>query len=957
MFVFIWLIVSLPSNNDALRWVNFSKHEGYSVGFNEDEIRAEAGLCAVIPCAFTALFVPERIIWYKCKASDVRCDKSEWIFHSDENEENIQFGFKGRVSLLNLNMAQKNCSMMINNLKKSDSGSYQLRVEGKETGEAFTYETKTTLSVTGLNQTPSVMIPPLTEGQQATLTCTAPGLCSGSPPNITWMWRGKGRKDYFIKGNITALKTENLTAVTQIHISTLTFNSSADHHNTKITCKVSFTGGLTTEETVTLNVTYARKPRISVRSTVKEGNNLNLTCSVDSFPLSVITWTKSGKQAEQQSHNVSEMHGSSKICQQLKRRCLFSISNVTKEDAGLYICTAQHLNNTLREEINVTVKYARKPQISGRATVMEGDDLNLTCSVDSVPPSVIKLTKSGTETNWQDNILIKADNRKVYLQEKSGHVSLSIMNVTTEEAGRYICTATYQNDSMTEEVHVKVNYLRKPWISGRTTVKEGDVLNLTCSADSFPLSVINWTKMETKTNQQPSNSAGAFNITENTLKGKDGNGSLSNTNVAAEDSRVYICTAKNLTDNLTKQVKLTVTYDFENATVKEEDLNLNCSVDSFQPLVVRWTKNGTETNLKIDTLSKAFTAVYVLYEQANVSSPITNETMEDAKRYVCTAAYQKSTMEEKLHIVTSIGKPQISGKTTAEEDALSLTCTVDSFSSSVINLTIFENSNLQTNISSKLQNSSENLKQEQSGIGTLFIKSVTAEHAGLYICTATVPNINLTERINLTVTYRRRPQITGNQTIKEGDALNLTCSVDSVPPSLIMWTKNVLSMHPSNRTSSPNNTGSATLVVFNMTVGDSGRYTCTATYENITETKYVHVKVTWSPKVLNGSGCVLRTDALTCMCLSEGFPLPTIQWPMLKDHTEYSITSVVSNHTVNSTVTITVKNHGNISVECVSSNENGEAKENLTVFWTKREDVEWSSCSRGRKERSFGRSS
>uniref|UniRef100_A0A087XDT7 B-cell receptor CD22 n=1 Tax=Poecilia formosa TaxID=48698 RepID=A0A087XDT7_POEFO len=528
MFVFIWLIVSLPSNNvtDALQWTNPCHMDGYCVAFNEGEIRAEAGLCAVIPCAFTSLFAPEHIIWYKCESYQDRCDNSKEIFHSDKNKENIQPGFKGRVSLVEPDVAQKNCSIIINDLKESDSGRYQLRIEGKVTGEAFSYKEKPTLLVTELNQKPSMMIPPLTEGQQVTLTCTAPGLCSGSPPKITWMWRGKGKKDSHIIGNTSALKTENLTAFTKRHVSTLTFNSSADHHNTKITCKVSFTGGITTEETVTLNVTYVRKP-----------------------------------------------------------------------------------------------------QISGRTTVKEGDDLNLTCSVDSVPPSVIKWTKSGTETNWQEN---------------SGHVSLSIMNVTAEGAGRYICTATYQNDSMTEEIQVKVN-------------------------------------------------------------------------------------------------------------------------------------------------------------------------------------------------------------------------------------------------------------------------------------------------------YRRRPQITGNQMIKEGDALNLTCSVDSVPPSLIMWTKNSLSMHPSNRTSSPNNTGSATLVVFNMTVGDSGQYICAATYENITETTYVDVKVTWAPKVLNGSECVLRSDVLTCVCLSEGFPLPTIQWPLLKGHTEYSITRVVSNHTVNSTVTITVENHGNISVECVSSNGNGEAKENLTVLWTKGE--------------------
>ncbi|GLD73584.1 sialic acid-binding Ig-like lectin 14 isoform X1 [Lates japonicus] len=101
-------------------------------------------------------------------------------------------------------------------------------------------------SCQSLSQKPTVMVPPLTEGQQTTLTCTAPGLCSGSDPKITWTWRGAGEKDPHITGNITA---------NQGRTSTLTFNLSAEHHGTEVTCKVSFRGDMTTEETVTLNVT------------------------------------------------------------------------------------------------------------------------------------------------------------------------------------------------------------------------------------------------------------------------------------------------------------------------------------------------------------------------------------------------------------------------------------------------------------------------------------------------------------------------------------------------------------------------------------------------------------------------------------------------------------------------------------------------------------------------------
>uniref|UniRef100_A0A3Q1GKL1 Ig-like domain-containing protein n=1 Tax=Acanthochromis polyacanthus TaxID=80966 RepID=A0A3Q1GKL1_9TELE len=187
---------------------------------------------------------------------------------------------------------------------------------------------------------PSVMIPPLTEGQQATLTCTAASLCSGSDPNITWIWRG-------IEPN-SSYSTENITA-SQGPNSTLTFTPSAKHHSTKITCVVRCTGNETTEEeeTATLNVTYVKTPEITGQTTVKEGDALNLTCSVDSFPPSVITWTKDGVNKSLISETGPGLNndtGTSTLV----------IQNVTAEDSGKYFCTAKH-PNTQTQDIIVTV--------------------------------------------------------------------------------------------------------------------------------------------------------------------------------------------------------------------------------------------------------------------------------------------------------------------------------------------------------------------------------------------------------------------------------------------------------------------------------------------------------------------------------------------------------------------------------------------------------------------------
>uniref|UniRef100_A0AAQ4R2I4 Ig-like domain-containing protein n=1 Tax=Gasterosteus aculeatus aculeatus TaxID=481459 RepID=A0AAQ4R2I4_GASAC len=273
----------------------------YCITVREGEIAAEAGLCVVIPCSFTtaASFTPEHLLWYKCEPLGRRCDDSDVIFHSNKRSKKVQAGFMGRVSLLEPDVRLKICSIIINDLTESDAGSYQLRVNGVYYGRenGFTFFQKVTISK------PTVGIPPLTAGQQTTLSCTAPGLCSGSDPEITWTWRGAGEKDSHITGNITAVKTEHLTSVTQRHVSTLTFKPSAEHRSTDVTCKVRFTNDVTTEETVTLNYNMAlfiifftdvRSPVITGSTTVVKGAALNLTCGVESFPPSRITWATFG---------------------------------------------------------------------------------------------------------------------------------------------------------------------------------------------------------------------------------------------------------------------------------------------------------------------------------------------------------------------------------------------------------------------------------------------------------------------------------------------------------------------------------------------------------------------------------------------------------------------------------------------------------------------------------------
>ncbi|XP_074539944.1 sialic acid-binding Ig-like lectin 10 [Halichoeres trimaculatus] len=302
MFVFtgLTLLLSVGGRNAdtgaSLGKTTFCQGQ-FCITLSDGEIRAEAGLCVVIPCSFTisGKFRPQSIVWFKCDPTKPICDASDVIFGG--NRENILTGFKDRVSLLEPNIGWRNCSIIINDLTASDSGAYQLRVNGfkmfRGRDNGYTFSSRATVTVEDLTQKPTVMIPPLTEGQQTTLSCTAPGLCSGSAPEITWTWGGKrGGSDIYISGNITDYMTQVLSPVSQRHTSTLTFNPSfTQHHDTDVTCRASF-NNISTEETVTLKVHTHPKLLPSSKCRV-HSDVLTCECISDGFPSPTIKWSLS----------------------------------------------------------------------------------------------------------------------------------------------------------------------------------------------------------------------------------------------------------------------------------------------------------------------------------------------------------------------------------------------------------------------------------------------------------------------------------------------------------------------------------------------------------------------------------------------------------------------------------------------------------------------------------------
>ncbi|KAJ7380981.1 Hemicentin-1 [Desmophyllum pertusum] len=217
--------------------------------------------------------------------------------------------------------------------------------------------------------------------------------------------------------------------------------------------------------------TYAPSVDINpTTATVIEGNNITLTCNASGKPAPVITWKKAGE-------SVLLSQGSSVTIVNVRRPG-------TPDNMIQYQCTASNgVESPATATVNVTVHYAPSVDINPTtATVIEGNNITLTCNASGKPAPVITWKKAG---------------ESVLLSQGS---SVTIVNVrrpgTPDNMIQYQCTASNGVESpATATVNVTVHYAPSVDINPTTaTVIEGNNITLTCNASGKPAPVITWKK-------------------------------------------------------------------------------------------------------------------------------------------------------------------------------------------------------------------------------------------------------------------------------------------------------------------------------------------------------------------------------------------------------------------------------------------------------------------------------
>ncbi|KAM4652233.1 sialic acid-binding Ig-like lectin 14 [Discoglossus pictus] len=408
-------------------------------------VTVQRGLCAAIPCNFTANNKNRfsgniKGYWTTCTSPNTSGKRLHCNFYRQ---------YKTNKLKLIGELSNGDCSLTISDANKKDEGLYYFRFEGEDDIKYNYLLQYLSLSVSDLTEMPEISFSKiLVAGEEVTLTCTAPGICSRTPPKIIWETKKTNFKNE-IRSKVM-LTQENYRNSILTYSSTFKFTPSQKDHNKNISCKVTFPAlPASTWSTVTLNIQYPPSISVSIGITgeiknesviVKEGTSLTLSCFVNGNPNALVLWMKGDKPID-----------SAVIIDKLERELV----NITYEEAGTYMCSATNVHGTTNRAVTISVEHppfiAVTIGVNGEiknepVIVKEGTTLTLSCSVKGNPNASV--------------IWIKGDKPFDFAVIKD-KLERKLVNITYEEAGTYMCLATNKHGKNNRTVIITVELTKK----------------------------------------------------------------------------------------------------------------------------------------------------------------------------------------------------------------------------------------------------------------------------------------------------------------------------------------------------------------------------------------------------------------------------------------------------------------------------------------------------------------
>ncbi|XP_072429867.1 vascular cell adhesion protein 1-like [Chiloscyllium punctatum] len=297
-------------------------------------------------------------------------------------------------------------------------------------------------------------------GKKSTVTCTVPDVYPPGRVEVKLM-KGKtilAEKQHFEEDRIT-LSNELIPTL--------------DDSGQEITCQAQFyiqKISKSLEGKLTLQVLYApRMTEISVTpsATVREGQDLQLTCTAQSKPTASFVWSKLSAQ------------GWSLIAQ---NKSTLQLPKAQLTDSGIYRCEANNRLGQEAKQVQIHVLTApRNTHLTiSPSVVKEGQRVTITCTSHSNPSAQIVLSK-------------KTESGQKNLHAKNG--TFIIDAAQSSDEGQYECEARNDLGIQIQNTELIVQVLTV-WVHPSNLVNEGENVTIGCTVHSNFSANFTWKKME-----------------------------------------------------------------------------------------------------------------------------------------------------------------------------------------------------------------------------------------------------------------------------------------------------------------------------------------------------------------------------------------------------------------------------------------------------------------------------
>uniref|UniRef100_A0A4W6EH92 B-cell receptor CD22 n=1 Tax=Lates calcarifer TaxID=8187 RepID=A0A4W6EH92_LATCA len=344
--------------------------DGWGVTYTSTKICAFKGSTVDIHCTYT---YPPRI-----KGHNTTVERTFW-FTKVQNKEPVDLrtdsDYTGRVQY---HCAENSCTLIITDLRESDSAVYKFRFITNQDGGCFIGSPGVTVSVSDLQ------VQVRRSSEQVELRCHSSCNVADHP---SYVWYLNGQK----------MEEERFS-----------LRVSVNDHN-RYSCAVKGH-----EDHCSPPVYPPVLPSVSVSPSgqIVEGSSVTLTCSSDANPAAKYTWYK------ENGHQQSQL---------FIRKSQLVFRSIQPSDSGEYFCVVENnLGMRTSRYIFIDVTYPPKlpsVSVSPSGQIVEGSSVTLTCSTDANPAA---------KYTWY-----KENDHKYHSQGPQ----LVFSSIQSSDSGQYYCAA------------------------------------------------------------------------------------------------------------------------------------------------------------------------------------------------------------------------------------------------------------------------------------------------------------------------------------------------------------------------------------------------------------------------------------------------------------------------------------------------------------------------------------